>query len=122
MVLYYNMKRKFTIEGAIAIYKEQELFFSLVHYNLLLDIMKLGSINSAAKKENISYQQAWTLIDTLNRMSPIPIVVRQKGGAGGGGCVVSEYGKTLIKFFESKLIMFEKDIKELNFDVDKCFI
>ena len=110
------------IIGAIAIYKGEELFFSGIHYNLLKLIIQEGSINSAAKHKGMPYNQAWNLIDKLNNMSPVPIVVRQKGGVSGGGCQVSEYGKDLIKIFEDKLYCFDKTVKNLNEDLDACIM
>ena len=114
------MNRKFTIEGAIAIYKDDELLFGSIQYTLLESIVKEGSINSAAKKKEISYQQAWNVVDKLNRMSPVPVVIRQKGGVSGGGCTVSEYGKGLIRLFEQKMRLFSVNLKDLNNDMEKC--
>lgn len=110
----------FKIMGAIAIYKGEELFFSGTHYSLLKLILHEGSINSAAKKKGIPYNQAWNLIDKLNKMSPVPIVIRQKGGVSGGGCQVSEYGKRVIEMFERKLSAFDRTVTELNKGLDSC--
>ena len=112
----------FKIVGAIAIYKGEELFFSGIHYILLKLIIQEGSINSAAKHKGIPYNQAWNLIDKLNKISPVPIVVRQKGGVSGGGCQVSEYGRDLVKIFENKLYSFDKTVMDLNEDLDACIM
>ena len=53
-------------------------------------------------------------------MSPVPVVIRQKGGVSGGGCTVSEYGKGLIRLFEQKMRLFSVNLKDLNNDMEKC--
>ena len=116
------MSSIFQIGGAIAIYKGDEIFFGMSQYSLLKLIVEEGSINAAAKRKNMPYQQAWNIIDQLNRISPIPIVIRQKGGAGGGGCFVSEYGIELMKIFENKIRVFNSHIEEMNKDLSKCII
>ncbi len=116
------MTNEFSINGAIAIYKGEEIFMTLSHFSLLKLIEKEGSINAAAKAKGIPYQQAWNLIDQMNKISPIPIVVRQKGGNGGGGCIVSKYGKNVIKLFEHKLKLFKKAMDEMNEDMQTCLL
>ena len=116
------MVNVFQINGAIAIYRGDEIFFGMSHYRLLKLISEEGSINAAAKRKGMSYQQAWNLIDQLNRVSPIPIVIRQKGGSGGGGCIISDYGLNLMRLFESKVIQFNRYIDDLNDDMHECLI
>ncbi len=116
------MANEFFINGAIAIYKGEQIFMGLSHYMLLKLIENEGSINGAAKAKGIPYQQAWNLIDQMNKVSPIPIVVRQKGGNGGGGCIVSEYGRNVMKLFEYKLNQFHKSIDEMNEDMKRCLL
>ena len=116
------MNRKFQINGAIAIYKNDQLFFGVSQYALLKLIIEEGSINAAAKRKGIPYQQAWNIIDQLNKISPLPIVIRQKGGLGGGGCIVSDFGIKMIELFENKLGVFNKSIIELNYDLENCML
>lgn len=115
------MGNKFQINGAIAIYKEDELFFSMAHLELLRLIQLEGSINAAAKRRGISYQQAWNLINQLNSIAPLPVVIRQKGGTGGGGCRISDYGLGLMRFYQKKLIKFGVCVESLNDEMESCF-
>ena len=89
------MTNEFSINGAIAIYKGEEIFMTLSHFSLLKLIEKEGSINAAAKAKGIPYQHAWNLIFQMNKISPIPIVVRQQGGNGVGGCRSEEHTSEL---------------------------
>lgn len=69
------------------------------HVLLLKAIQKKGSLSGAAKEVGISYRKAWNLIDKLNTHAPSAVVELTKGGAGGGGTLVTEYGKELVTFF-----------------------
>ncbi len=67
---------------------------------LLKAIDKTGSLSKAAKSLQISYKKAWTLIDAVNKSSRQPVTVASIGGKGGGGAVLTEYGKKLIIAFD----------------------
>ena len=63
---------------------------------LLHAIEKYGSISKAAKAVPMSYKSAWEAVDTMNALSPEPIVTRETGGKDGGGTTVTAYGKQLL--------------------------
>lgn len=64
---------------------------------LLHAIEKNGSISKAAKAVPMSYKSAWEAVDTMNALSPEPIVSRETGGKDGGGTTITAYGKQLLK-------------------------
>jgi len=64
---------------------------------LLHAIKEHGSISKAAKAVPMSYKSAWEAVDTMNSLSPEPIVSRETGGKDGGGTTITEYGETLLK-------------------------
>lgn len=64
---------------------------------LLERIASCGSINRAAKDLGLSYKAAWEKIETLNNLSTTPLVIRQVGGSGGGGTVLTEEGRGLLE-------------------------
>lgn len=66
---------------------------------LLELISKTGSISAAGRALEMSYRQAWLLIDELNRMFAEPVVIAQTGGGGGGGTVVTEAGKAVVRLY-----------------------
>ena len=90
---------KYYLEGAFAILKDDEVFFGPLQHKIVNQIVKDGSINAAAKNLGISYQHAWSIIDKMNRLSPVPIVIRKKGGKDGGGCRISDYGLRIYESF-----------------------
>ncbi|MDX3906217.1 MAG: winged helix-turn-helix domain-containing protein [Pigmentiphaga sp.] len=66
---------------------------------LLEAILQAGSITAAAQQMGMSYRRAWLLIDELNRALREPAVESAVGGARGGGTVVTEAGKELIRLY-----------------------
>ena len=63
---------------------------------LLEEIDRCGSINQAAKTVGMSYKAAWEKIENLNNLCPEPLIIRQAGGSGGGGTVLTEAGHAFI--------------------------
>ncbi len=68
-----------------------------VAIRLLESIDACGSINRAARHVGLSYKAAWEKIETLNNLSTTPLVIRQVGGSGGGGTVLTEEGRGLLR-------------------------
>lgn len=64
---------------------------------LLHAIEKHGSISKAAKAVPMSYKSAWEAVDTMNSLSPEPIVHRETGGKDGGGTTITAYGLKLLE-------------------------
>jgi len=44
----------------------------------------------------MSYKRAWELIGTLNAMFRAPLVESTRGGAGGGGAVLTDLGRDVL--------------------------
>ena len=64
---------------------------------LLESIASCGSINRAAKDVGLSYKAAWEKIENLNNLSEKPLIVRQVGGSGGGGTVLTDEGREFLQ-------------------------
>lgn len=78
-----------------------EPVFGQGRYDLLLRIRKTGSINAAAKEMGIPYRKAWTYIDSMERRMGLPLVIRQRGGAGGGESTLSPQAVALLEKYRS---------------------
>ena len=63
---------------------------------LLQNIDKHGSISAAGRAMNMSYRQAWSLVDQLNSAFKEPVVLSQAGGKSGGGASLTDFGKLLL--------------------------
>jgi molybdate transport system regulatory protein len=68
---------------------------------LLALIAETGSIQAAAKRMEMSYMRAWTLIRTMNGCFREPLVVASRGGRSRGGAVVTETGRKALKLYRS---------------------
>ena len=63
---------------------------------LLENIEAHGSISAAGRAMNMSYRQAWDLVDQLNRAFVEPVVASQTGGKSGGGATLTTFGRELV--------------------------
>lgn len=68
---------------------------------LLEAIDRLGSINQAARTVPLSYKAAWDAIDTLNNLSPEPLVVRVTSGRQGGGTLLTDHGRRMVAMYRA---------------------
>jgi molybdate transport system regulatory protein len=94
------MERLMEIKGNFWIEKNNKSFLGKGRIELLKNIEKYGSISKAAKEMKMSYKAAWDAIDIINKLSKNIVVEKISGGKGGGGAVITEYGKELMKKFE----------------------
>ena len=62
-------------------------------------IADTGSISAAARKMGMSYRRAWLLVEELNASFNRPVVLTAVGGKRGGGAVVTDFGKRLVKTY-----------------------
>ena len=69
--------------------------------DLLRLIRETGSINAAAREMGIPYRRAWSYIDAMEKRLGFPLVVRQKGGTGGGESTLSPQATALLEKFHS---------------------
>lgn len=85
---------------------------------LLFEIQRTGSLRAASRNLGISYQHAWTLIDTINQASYEPVVTKQRGGTGGGGATLTAYGERLLKDYQSIDKEVKKFFQKLNMELN----
>jgi molybdate transport system regulatory protein len=111
----------FNMTADLSFYRENELFLGHTQIRLLKQVAIDGSINCAAKNLKMSYQHAWHMLDRLNQLSPVPIVIRQKGGKDGGGCRISPYGMKLIRTYEKKVADIIRFLEQSNSELESCF-
>jgi molybdate transport system regulatory protein len=74
-----------------------------------------GSIARTAREVGISYPKVWHTIDTLNKMSEKPLVLKSAGGkGGGGGTILTEEGRKFLKRFKSIQRTHKRFIRQLE--------
>ncbi len=67
--------------------------------DLLELIGTTGSISEAGRQMGMSYKRAWSLVEEMNRMFSAPLVTRIRGGAGGGGAMLTAEGQQVLGGF-----------------------
>jgi molybdate transport system regulatory protein len=63
---------------------------------LLERIAETGSIAAAGREMGMSYRRAWQLVETLNAMFREPLVESTRGGARGGGALLTVAGEAVL--------------------------
>lgn len=86
--------------------------------DILQLVDKLGSLRQAADAIDMSYSQAWELINGLEEKLGFKLLIRQTGGSSGGGSRLTERGKLLTRTFAD---FREEAIEELEKLADKYF-
>lgn len=100
------------VAGSIWIESGKGTYMGYGRMLLLEKINDCGSISEAAKSMKMSYKKAWEMIDSMNRQSKKPLVIRVSGGKGGGGSVLTEEGFSVIKKFKKLLKAFDEFSKK----------
>lgn len=110
------MKSK--VHFRVRIYRDDSIAIGPGKVQLLETIAETGSITAAAKQLDMSYRRAWQLVSEMNQALKAPAVTTAKGGAHGGGAVLSATGVQLIKHYRSMessaLAAASDDIAALN--------
>src|SRR6056297_3402912 len=67
--------------------------------DILRLVDKLGSLSKSAAAINMSYSQAWQLIDKLEKKLGFKLLEKQVGGAEGGGSTLTKKGRLIMDTF-----------------------
>ena len=67
--------------------------------DLLAAIDAGGSLSAAAREVGMSYRRAWLLLDSLNTSFDTPVTTASVGGRGGGGVVLTPFGRDLVRHY-----------------------
>ena len=96
-------KKKLSLaaDGRIWINTPEGKFIGKGRIELMEKIKEFGSIRQAALAMEMSYRQAWQLIDDMNTKAKTPMVISTRGGKGGGSATITEKGEQLITLFNS---------------------
>lgn len=60
-----------------------------------------GSIRAAAAAMEMSYRQAWLLIQNLEATFGAPVLDRATGGRNGGGAKLNSLGRAIVKHYRA---------------------
>lgn len=87
------------VKSKVWLEKDGKLVFGIGKTLILKTISQTGSINKAAKIMNMSYRHAWSYIRSAEKRLGEPLLIKIKGGKEGGGAVLTDYAKDLLKKF-----------------------
>jgi molybdate transport system regulatory protein len=74
---------------------------------LLERIALSGSLSQAARDLKMSYRRAWQLLESANTAFLEKVALTSKGGRGGGGAQLTQFGRDLISSYRA----FEEDVQ-----------
>jgi molybdate transport system regulatory protein len=77
--------------------------------DLLMKIAEKGSISSASRELNLSYRFAWQYITRIEKVLGRDVILKKRGGRGGGGTYVEGKFIEIIKLYDEM----EEKIREI---------
>ena len=69
--------------------------------DLLEHIGQTGSIAAAGRAMGMSYKRAWQLVEGMNAIFTKPLVESSRGGANGGGAVLTPHGQRVLALYRA---------------------
>lgn len=107
------------VELHIHVKKDGKMLITPEKIRLLQIISITGSLLTASKEMGVSYNKAWNLLDSMNKSTNTPVVEKSRGGKGGGGAILTNYGKLILQEYgimEKIVLGFAKKLNsEINF-------
>lgn len=76
-----------------------QVVFGRGRLRILEAVQRLGSIHAAAAELRMSYRAVWGRIKATEERLGRPLLVRQTGGAAGGGSRLTPFAEALIERF-----------------------
>ena len=64
-------------------------------------IADTGSLAEAGRRLGMSYQRVWSLVAAMNGDFVEPLVLKQRGGAAGGGAQLTETGARVLAIYRA---------------------
>jgi molybdate transport system regulatory protein len=68
---------------------------------VLQGVADTGSIAEAGRRLGMSYQRAWSLVQSMNRDFVAPLVRTQRGGSAGGGASLTDTGQLVLALYRA---------------------
>ncbi len=87
------------LNAHLILFYAQNKFLDPKRIKLLQGIEKTGSITQGAKYAQLSYKAAYDAIQNINKLSPSPCVLSEKGGKGGGGAQLTPQGQRFVQMY-----------------------
>lgn len=69
--------------------------------DVLQGIAATGSLAETGRRLGMSYQRIWSLVDAMNKDFVEPLVIKQRGGAAGGGARLTPTGQQVLALYRA---------------------
>ncbi|MDP8205167.1 MAG: LysR family transcriptional regulator [Candidatus Electryonea clarkiae] len=109
---------RYPLGGRIWIDGPEGTYLAYGRVVLMERIREHGSISAAARSMNMSYRHAWELVESMNKQSLNPVVIKRTGGKGGGGAVLTKAGENAINCFWAAYHDFQKYLAKYSKRLD----
>lgn len=83
------------------------------HFELLLNVLELGSLVASAEKMKISYRKAWELVRQSEKTLNFQLLEKHRGGKDGGKSVLTKEGQKLIDAYKELRMEFDSATKRI---------
>ena len=90
--------KELLISGVLKIETENGFVVHPKAIELLREVDKTGSLNSAVANIGMSYSYAWNMLNKTNCQLDAPLLISRRGGNGGGVAKLTDAGKTLLNY------------------------
>jgi molybdate transport system regulatory protein len=91
-----NSAKKLSLRPRLRIQCGSEIAFGPGKADLLELIAETGSIGEAAKRMDMSYMRAWSLVQAMNDCFMQPVVTALRGGNKRGGAELTATGRRVL--------------------------
>jgi molybdate transport system regulatory protein len=95
-----KLKRAWAFEPRFRITYRDKIALGPGKARLLRLVKDTGSISEAARRMEMSYMRAWTLIRTMNSCFREPVITTKRGGEERGGAELTQMGERLLGLYE----------------------
>lgn len=83
----------------VTVRKDGTGFFGPGIAELMERIAECGSLKEACRRMGLSYSKGRYILKRAEALWGCPLIAMQHGGSGGGACVLTEEGRTLLEAF-----------------------
>ncbi len=92
--------RKNSLQPRLRISSGKDIALGPGKVRLLALVQETGSISEAAKRMEMSYMRAWSLIQTMHTCFKEPVVTAARGGHRRGGAELTETGRRALELYQ----------------------
>ncbi|RLE79628.1 MAG: hypothetical protein DRJ51_07380 [Thermoprotei archaeon] len=97
--MYEDLLNKLNFRVDLLVEVDGKIVLNKQLAELLKAIDERGSILSACKSLGMSYSRAWESIAKIERLLGVKVIKAIRGGSGGGGARLTNFGKTLVQVY-----------------------